>query len=656
VPRTPLKDHPSPPNEAQVTEAILSVSSHLKRLTLGALGTVVLVAGVLVVAPYLVSESAARRAAIAELRNATGVEPQIDGNVRLVLLPSPAVRIEQIRLDDGIRPAFTAEALQATVRLLPLLVGGVEVASLTFDRAHLTVDIGANGAVQVGLPLRQRSAKETAEQPEIRFVDGTVHIRSSDAERIEPLTAVDAALAWSGAGLTATGSFRWKDTPATIGLSIADTMALRRGDRSAFRIRMETEPLKLGFEGGIAYRNGMQADGVIGADAKSLRAALPMFSAAPLTRAGLGAFKLKAQASLTSNSLALKGLSIELDGNRVDGGLTMKHAEGRTVVQATLASEVTDLTPYSGGLAVTNDDGQDWNREPIDVSGFDGLDLDVRLSSGKVVVRKTEFTRVAATATLRNGAFTLSVGDAQFHGGTLKGRASLEQQAGAAAAVKIEANVANFDLSNGLTQVVGISRLEGKGTLAANLESSGRHVQEIARGLKGIVTLAAANGAMSGINVEQVLRRLERRPLSGAPDFAGGRTPFDKLNARMRIYEGNARIEEATLESPLIRVRLGGETSIVYRDFDLRGTATLTRSPAAAANAPQTFDLPFVVIGSWDRPFLLPDPTALIQRSGAAAPLIEAARKQAARRNAAPEEIPEQFDSPIETGSNPATE
>lgn len=633
----------------------MSVSTHLKRLSVGALGAVVLVAAVLVAAPYLVSESAARRAAIEELRNATGVEPQINGNVRLVLLPTPAVRIEDIRLDDGVRPAFTAEALQATVRLLPLLVGDVEVASLTFDRAHLTVDVGGNGAVQIGLPLRQRSAKETAEQPEIRFIGGTIHFRSADSERVEPLTSVDAALAWSGAGLTATGSFLWRDTPATIGLSIADTMALRRGDRSAFRIRVESEPMKIGFEGGVAYRNGMQADGVLAADAKSLRAALPMFSVAPLTRSGLGAFKLKAQAVLTSNSLALSGLSVELDGNRADGGLTLKHAEGRTVMQATLASETTDLTPYSSGFAVIDDDGQDWNREPIDFSGFEGLDLDVRLSSGKIVVRKTEFTRVAATATLRNGAFTLSVGEAQFHGGALKGRASFQRPADAAAEVKIEANIANFDLANGLTQVIGINRLEGKGTLTANLESSGRHVQEITRGLKGIVTLAAANGTMSGINVEQVLRRLERRPLSGAPDFAGGRTPFDKLAARMRIYEGNARIEEATLESPLIRVRLGGETSIVYRDFDLRGTATLTRT-SVAANAPQTFDLPFVVLGSWDRPFLLPDPMALIQRSGAAAPLLDAARKQAARRKPAPDEGTEQFDSTVETGSNPVTE
>ena len=48
--------------------------------------------------------------------------------------------------------------------------------------------------------------------------------------------------------------------------------------------------------------------------------------------------------------------------------------------------------------------------------------------------------------------------------------------------------------------------------------------------------------------------------------------------------------------------------------------------PAAAA-----FELPFIVQGSWDDPIMLPDPEALIRRSGAAAPLLNAVRDQRAR-------------------------
>ena len=51
-----------------------------------------------------------------------------------------------------------------------------------------------------------------------------------------------------------------------------------------------------------------------------------------------------------------------------------------------------------------------------------------------------------------------------------------------------------------------------------------------------------------------------------------------------------------------------------------------TSKPATAA-----FELPFIVQGPWDDPIMLPDPEALIRRSGAAAPLLNAVRDQRAR-------------------------
>jgi AsmA protein len=52
-----------------------------------------------------------------------------------------------------------------------------------------------------------------------------------------------------------------------------------------------------------------------------------------------------------------------------------------------------------------------------------------------------------------------------------------------------------------------------------------------------------------------------------------------------------------------------------------------------AADKPEApvFELPFIVQGPWDDPIMLPDPEALIRRSGAAAPLLNAVRDQRAR-------------------------
>lgn len=632
----------------------MSVSTRLKRVTVGMLAAIVLAAGGLIVAPHVVvSEQEAKLAAMRALRAATGLEPQIGGATELLLLPSPAVRIENIRIDDGVRPAFTAGAMQATVRMLPLLYGRIEIASLTFERAELAIETGADGDIRFGIPLRPQAAPEPS-RPELRFADGTIRFKPSDTKEAELLFVTDAAFAWSGAGVTGTGAFIWRATRATFSLSINDLASLGRGDRSGFRLRLESEPMNIGFDGGIAYRNGIQADGVLAAEARSLRNSLSLLSIAPLTRGGFGPFKLKAKAVLTANSLAFDGLSLELDGNRAEGGITIKHADGRTVLQATLASEASDFTPYSGGFAVTDEDGRDWNREPIDLGALDAFDLDIRLSSGRVTVRRTQLERVAASATLRNGSFNLSVGEARYHGGALQGRLVVSPGPEGTADVKVEANVANFNLGPGMVEIAGIHRLEGKGTLALALAGSGKHVHGITRALSGNVTLTAADGALAGINVEQVLRRLERKPLSGPPDFAGGRTPFKQLSVKMRIAEGTAKVEEAQVESPLVRVKLAGKTSVAHRDFDLQGMATLVRAGANSKEA-QPFDLPFWVMGPWEKPFLLPDPVALIRRSDAAAPLLDAVRKQTDREKSSADSEPTGGGSglPAETSAEP---
>jgi AsmA protein len=121
-----------------------------------------------------------------------------------------------------------------------------------------------------------------------------------------------------------------------------------------------------------------------------------------------------------------------------------------------------------------------------------------------------------------------------------------------------------------------------------------------------------------------VLRRLERRPLSGgASDLRNGRTSYDRLNIALKLSNGIAGVEDIRVEGPAVRLLLGGSASIPTRDVDLSGTAQLVSSSGDAGGA---FELPFVVQGPWDDPIMLPDTQSLISRSGAAAPLLNAVR------------------------------
>jgi AsmA protein len=184
---------------------------------------------------------------------------------------------------------------------------------------------------------------------------------------------------------------------------------------------------------------------------------------------------------------------------------------------------------------------------------------------------------------------------------------------------------ADVDLDTSLLQLFGLRRMEGKGTIAFSLEGAGDNIDAIMHTLNGTGKLNAANGALTGINVEQLLRRLERRPLSGGGDMRSGRTPFDTLQIALKIANGLATVEDARLDSASVRLALTGTSSISARDLDLHGTATLVATNDAG------FELPFVVHGPWDDAIMLPDPQSLIRRSGAAQPLLDAVRDRKAR-------------------------
>jgi AsmA protein len=264
--------------------------------------------------------------------------------------------------------------------------------------------------------------------------------------------------------------------------------------------------------------------------------------------------------------------------------------------------------------------GRDWNEAPLEVKALDGFDLDLRLSAGRILFNKTELERVAMAAAVRAGRFTLSIGEAQIFGGMLHGTAAIGPSA-AGTEIKLEANLKDFDAERGLGELAGIRRLEGTGSLALLLAGSGASVSAIIRDLQGQASLSVQNGSLNGLNVEQVLRRLERRPLSMTADLRGGRTRFDRFVARLQVTECNASVEEAEMQNALLRVTLSGLASISHRDLDLHGTASLIRPAASGDSDAATFDLPFLVRGSWDDPALAPDPTALLRRSEISPPL-----------------------------------
>jgi len=299
---------------------------------------------------------------------------------------------------------------------------------------------------------------------------------------------------------------------------------------------------------------------------------------------------------------------------------------GRQSLQATLAAGNLDFTTYITTFRMLTSGQRDWNRQLFDLNSLSTTDLDMRLSAARVTVGPTKLGRTAFGANLRGGALALSVGEAQMYGGIAKGSFGVARS-DAVADVKAEFQFTDVDLQTLTGELFGIHKLSGRGNLNVSLTASGSSPFGLASSLDGSAILTGHDGAIAGFNVEQLLKRLERRPLSGGGNFRSGATPFDALTVAVKFAEGVATAQDIHLDGPAARVTMTGTASVPQREYDMKGVASLTAPQGGAA----PFELPFVVQGPWDDPLIFPDPESLIRRSPASAPLLDAVKDKKMR-------------------------
>jgi AsmA protein len=589
----------------------------------------------LIATSWLLNRDALRQAVEAQIRAVTGLDLVVKGSIDVSVFPGSYVSFHDVGLKGGgtSDPALVVDVLTANLRLLPLLLQRFEIADVMMLRPHIHVtrDIHGESNWTPFIDTIARAMKPGADNQvsfsEIRIQDGVLNYEDAARHLSETLDDIDLSLAWPSISrsFAATGQFDWRGERIDGSISASDFVAALSGDRSGLKARLVSAPLKLAFDGTIANRTSMMTEGTLSIDSPSLRNALRWMGQAPPGGGGFGRFALKARANIVGPSIALTNVNVELDGNFAEGVMTDAN-NGRQTLQATLAADALDFTPYISTFRLLASGARDWNRQMFDLNSLSTTDLDMRLSAAKVTVGSSKLGRTAFGANLRGGALALSVGEAQMYGGIAKGSFAIARS-DTVADVKAQFQFTDVDLQACASELFGINKLSGRGNLSVSLVAAGSSPFGLAQSLDGSATLTGHDGAITGFNVEQLLKRLERRPLSGGGNFRSGSTPYDNLTIAVKFADGIATAEDVRVESPGSRVTLTGTASVPSREYDLKGIASLT----SASGSNSGFDLPFVVQGPWDDPLIFPDPESLIRRSPASAPLLDAVKDRKTR-------------------------
>ncbi|MEV5407187.1 AsmA-like C-terminal region-containing protein, partial [Streptomyces albidoflavus] len=313
--------------------------------------------------------------------------------------------------------------------------------------------------------------------------------------------------------------------------------------------------------------------------------------------------------------------TVALGNDRLDGTLSVRFDTERPVIAGTLAADKLDLSDFVVPFTQTKTLSGNWNEEPINLSRMTGGDLDIRLSATKAKLGLLTFEDMAASILVKPGHIEASLGRATFHDGTLKGRFSLAQIDGKPE-LKSQATFDRVDLSSFLN-VIGEPRwIAGQAQGQIQVEAAGTTVAEIVRGSHGRAAVNIKRGELIGIGLNDVMKRIEKRPLAASLDWRGGRTAFDLAQVSLAVGSGVGEIVDGRLIAPELRTTLKGQVSLADRTLNIKALVD-PATPVPNASPLIVFDID----GGWDSVVITPDVKSLILRSGAAKPLFGPAQQ-----------------------------
>jgi AsmA protein len=375
----------------------------------------------LIATSWLINRDALRQAVEAQIRAVTGLDLVVKGNIDVSVFPGSYVSFHDVGLRGGgtTDPALAVDVFTANLRLLPLLMQRFEIADVMMLRPQIIVTRSADGEsnwtpfIQTIARTMKPGADNQLSFSEIRIQDGTLAYEDAVNHVSEKLGDVDLSLAWPSISrsFAATGQFDWRGERVDGSISASDFVAALSGERSGVKARLASSQLKLAFDGSVANRTSAMMEGTLTIDTASLRNALQWTGQPVPGGGGFGRFALKARANVVGASVALTNVNVELDGNVAEGVMTYSN-NTRQTLQATLAADALDFTPYISTFRLLASGARDWNRQLFDLNALSSTDLDMRLSAARVTVGpskrahrvRRQFARRRAGALGRRGA------------------------------------------------------------------------------------------------------------------------------------------------------------------------------------------------------------------------------------------------------------
>jgi len=591
---------------------------------------VVIVAAIAIIAilvaalPFLISGDFLRGRISAEIAALTGRPVAISGDPSLSLYPLVAITVDGLTVGNpegmGDDAFIAADGLRATMRVLPLLIGRLEFDEFELIKPRVRLVVSDDGranwqmdksaiAAQAKLAALTdapaRGAPAGSEQPSgdvrigrLKVTDGIILYDDLASDHREEMTAVELDVAWPSASTAVggSGSFLWRGETVEFNGSVANPLALIAGGASPVRFAAATTALRVSFAGRANGVDSLQLDGSATATTPSLRRAIEWMGTPMGTGSILGAGSIDGTIHWAGWTASFDVAVIELDGNGATGSLSADFGGSRPSVQGTLAADTIDLSPYVEAMRADLVAEGSWLIAPARLAFAEAIDADLRISASQALIGATRIGKMAAAVTIRSGVLDVSVGEAQFYGGTLEARIGAAM-AGDMLVGRAEAKLSNVPAGVALSDLVAISVLDGTAAVSLTVAGRGASWGELARSVGGTAKVAIVDGSLAGFDVSSVAEVMAD-PLSEPMRPGTATTAFADLTATLTISEGNLTTDDLTMTGEGFALAMAGKGSVLNGLVDAKARIMTERD-----------EVPIAITGRWRVPTIARDTT-----------------------------------------------
>ena len=574
----------------------------------------------------------------------TGRTLTLAGVPRLSLWPHAAVTLEGVEfsMPNTMEPGVFARAseLRVGVDLRALMARELKVTELTLvgPRINLLIDRegraswnfepsgksepeGETGKIEGGPegggPIADYSvAPINIQNGILAYLDErtgtTVEIRNVNA-RIKANDRLD--------GGEVAGDLLWNEQKVRFSGAIKSLARLSEGG-SPGGISIETSSLKFDFDGLIIAGKSPGIAGEVSLSSPDIRAAAHWLGNDLPEGRGLKNVSVAGGIEASKSKFTLKNGKLALDGMTANGDFALAFGSGIPQFSAKLSLDKLDLNTYlpdaqapATGADDAATEGKDegkaneaWSTAPLSFEPLRGFTGTLSFATNSLIYRQVKTGPAQLDATLKNGMLDAAVNEVKLYGGIAGMRVVLDGS-GKTPGLKFAFNGSDFDGRVLLKDFAGFGRIEGKTSAKISIATTGGSQEEMASLLKGSAEFRFTDGAVRGINIAQMVRKLGKATLSGWEDQPEQKTDFSELSATFTIADGLAETHDLTLVSPALRVTGAGEADILRRSLDFKLEPKIVASLEGQGGEGDLtgFPVPIIVKGSWAKPKIYPD-------------------------------------------------